>query len=72
MSETARTHVYATEQLYYCAERAPLYLRDLTDVQIWAVQSFLLRFAEFEADATKRALERERLERGVEDAHAHK
>ena len=68
MSESARTHVYATEQLYRCAERAPLYLRDLRPSEVWAVQSFLLRFAEHEAQATRRALEREKRERGVGDA----
>jgi hypothetical protein len=72
MSESARTHVYATEQLYSCAERAPLYLRDFTPAEIWAVQSFLLRFAELEADACRRAIEKEKRERGVGSAGAHK
>jgi hypothetical protein len=72
MSESARTHVYATEQLYSCAERAPLYLRDFTPAEIWAVQSFLLRFAELEAQATQRAIDREKRERGVGNAHGNK
>jgi hypothetical protein len=68
MSESARTHIYATEQLFACAERAPLYLRELRPAEVWAVQSFLLRFAELEATATQRALDREKRERGVGDA----
>lgn len=65
--ETARTHIYAAEQLYLLAERARLYLRDFRGPELWAVQSWLLAQAQNEADVAQVALAREERE-GADDA----
>lgn len=57
--ETARTHIYAAEQLYLAAERASLYLREFTQPELWAIQTWLLAVAQQEANAAQVALERE-------------
>lgn len=72
MSESSAAHIYATEQLFRCAERAPLYLRELGDAEIRAVQLWLLMQAEQEAAAAKDALHRENESKEVGDAHASK
>ena len=65
--ETARTHIYAAEQLYLAAERSSLYLRDFTQAELWAVQTWLLAVAQHEANAAQVALEREE-KKGAYDA----
>jgi|688.fasta_scaffold580479_3 hypothetical protein len=60
--ESFRAHVYAAEQLFRCAERAPLFLREFTFAELLVVQAWLLSVAQDEADAAHVALAREEMD----------